>query len=91
MLLYGCININGEIIQLIELRLSLTDGRLIDVAASELLKNETILVGRVRCIAVWNTAREGTLFTNSLLESIGVLNTESGNIEIYAGKPRPID
>ena len=76
-----CKNINGEIIQLIELQFSLTDGGMIEGAASELLKNETMHVGRVRWMAVWNTVREEILFTDSLQESIGVLNTK-------AGKPR---
>ena len=39
-------------------------------------------------MAIWNTAREEILFTDSLQGSIGVLNTKSGNIEIFAGKPR---
>ena len=39
-------------------------------------------------MAIWNTAREEILFTDSLRGSIGVLNTKSGNIEIFAGKPR---
>ena len=39
-------------------------------------------------MAVWNTAREEILFTDSLRGSIGVLNTKTGNIEIFAGKPR---
>ena len=39
-------------------------------------------------MTTWNTANEETLFTDSLRGSIGVLNTKSGNIEIFAGKPR---
>ena len=39
-------------------------------------------------MATWNTASEETLFTDSLRGSTGVLNTKSGNIEIFAGKPR---
>ena len=39
-------------------------------------------------MAMWNTAREKILFTDSLRGSIGVLNTKSGNIEIFEGKPR---
>ena len=42
-------------------------------------------------MAIWNTAREVILFTDSLRGSIGVLNTKSGNIEIFAGKPRKKD
>ena len=45
-------------------------------------------VGRVQCMAIWNTAREETLFTDSLRGSIGFLTTKSSNIEIFAGKPR---
>ena len=45
-------------------------------------------IGRVQSIAIWNTAREEILFTDSLRGSIGVLNTKSSNIEIFAGKPR---
>ena len=39
-------------------------------------------------MAIWNTAREEILFTDSLQGSIGVLNTKSGNIEIFSEKPR---
>ena len=39
-------------------------------------------------MAIWNTAREEILFTDSLRGSIGVLNTKSGNMEIFVGKPR---
>ena len=110
-LLFYLFNINGQVIQLIELPFksiqsstsfgniflvsgnatpggvllfSLTDGEMIDGAASEILKNETMHVGRVQCMAIWNTAREQILFTDSLQGSIGVLNTTSGNIEIFA-------
>ena len=38
--------------------------------------------------AIWNTAREEILFTDSLRGEIGVLNTKSGNIEMFSGKPR---
>ena len=38
-------------------------------------------------MAIWNTAREEILFTDSLRGGIGVLNTKSGNIEMCAGKP----
>ena len=48
-------------------------------------------VDRVRCMAVWNTAKEEILFTDLLLEGIGVLDTKSGSIEIFAGKPGPMD
>ena len=70
------------------LRFSLTDGGMTDCAASELLKNETMHVSCVQCMAIWNTAREDILFTDSLQGSIGVLDTKSGNTEIFAGKPR---
>ena len=39
-------------------------------------------------MAIWNTAREEILFTDSLRGSIGILNTKSGNMEIFEGKPR---
>ena len=39
-------------------------------------------------MAIWNTAREEILFTDSLRGEIGVLNTKSGNIEMFSGKPR---
>ena len=39
-------------------------------------------------MAIWNTAREEILFTDSLRGSIDVINTKLGNIEIFAGKPR---
>ena len=42
-------------------------------------------VGRGQCIAIWNTAREEILFIYSLRGSIGILNTKSDNIEIFAG------
>ena len=87
-LLCDSININGEVIQLVELRFSLTDGRMTEDAASELLKIETMHVGLVRCMAIWNTVREEIPLTDSLRGSIGVLYTKSGNIEIYARKPR---
>ena len=61
---------------------------MIDGAASELLKNETIHVSHVQCMAIWNTAREEILFTGSLRGSIGVLDTKSDNTEIFAEKPR---
>ena len=44
------ISINGEIIQLIVLQFPLTDRGIIESASSELLKNGTIHVGRVRCV-----------------------------------------
>ena len=74
------------------LQVSLTDGGMIYGAASELLKNEKcMLVESSQCMAIWNTAREVILFTDSQRGSIGVLNTKSGNIEIFAGKPRKED
>ena len=39
-------------------------------------------------MAIWNTAKEDILFTDSLRGGIDVLNTTSGNIEMFAGKPR---
>ena len=70
------------------LRFSLTGEGRIDGEASELLKNETMHVGRVQFMAIWNTAREETPFTDSMRGNTGALDTKSGNIEICAGKPR---
>ena len=53
---------------------------MIDDAASELLKNQTMHASRVQCMAIWNTAREEILFTDSLRGSNGVLDTKSGNM-----------
>ena len=42
-------------------------------------------------MTIWNTAREEIIFTDSLRGSTGVLNTKSGNIKIFAEKPRKIN
>ena len=46
-------------------------------------------------MAIWNTAREEIIFTDSLRGSIGVLNIKSGNIEagieVFAGKARKVN
>ena len=39
-------------------------------------------------MAILNTAREEILFIDSLRGNIALLNTKSGHIEIFAGRPR---
>ena len=54
------------------------NGEMIDGAASELLKNESMHVGRAQCMAIWNSARQEVLFTDSLRGALVLLIQNRG-------------